>query len=295
MRRASSRRTARPSASTTMPARRAARGLKVIIAGAGGAAHLPGMAAALTPLPVLGVPVESRALEGHGQPALDRPDAGRRPGRRPSPSARPARSTPRCFAAAILGARRQRASPQALDGWRADADRRCRPSARAGIAADDASARARTIGILGGGQLGRMTALAAARARLSLPRLLPTSPTARRRRSAPRATVADYGDRAALARFAAAVDVVTFEFENIPAEAVRRVAALQAGAAAARSSARSRRTACGRRISCARSASRPPRYREVAERGGAAPRAARLRPARRAQDACAWAMTARAR
>ncbi len=41
-----------------------ARGLKMIIAGAGGAAHLPGMAAALTPLPVLGVPVESRTLHG---------------------------------------------------------------------------------------------------------------------------------------------------------------------------------------------------------------------------------------
>jgi 5-(carboxyamino)imidazole ribonucleotide mutase len=41
-----------------------ARGLKLIIAGAGGAAHLPGMAAALTPLPVLGVPVESRVLRG---------------------------------------------------------------------------------------------------------------------------------------------------------------------------------------------------------------------------------------
>ena len=40
------------------------RGLKVIIAGAGGAAHLPGMAAAMTPLPVLGVPVESRVLAG---------------------------------------------------------------------------------------------------------------------------------------------------------------------------------------------------------------------------------------
>lgn len=40
------------------------RGLKVIIAGAGGAAHLPGMTAAMTPLPVLGVPVESRALKG---------------------------------------------------------------------------------------------------------------------------------------------------------------------------------------------------------------------------------------
>ncbi len=40
------------------------RGLKVIIAGAGGAAHLPGMAAAMTHLPVLGVPVESKALKG---------------------------------------------------------------------------------------------------------------------------------------------------------------------------------------------------------------------------------------
>ncbi|WP_423187992.1 5-(carboxyamino)imidazole ribonucleotide mutase [Alishewanella sp. d11] len=42
----------------------AARGLKVIIAGAGGAAHLPGMAAAFTSLPVLGVPVQSKALKG---------------------------------------------------------------------------------------------------------------------------------------------------------------------------------------------------------------------------------------
>jgi len=42
----------------------AGRGLKVIIAGAGGAAHLPGMTASLTTLPVLGVPVESKALKG---------------------------------------------------------------------------------------------------------------------------------------------------------------------------------------------------------------------------------------
>jgi len=40
------------------------RGLKVIIAGAGGAAHLPGMAAAMTTLPVFGVPIESKALKG---------------------------------------------------------------------------------------------------------------------------------------------------------------------------------------------------------------------------------------
>ena len=42
----------------------AARGLRAIIAGAGGAAHLPGMLAAMTPVPVLGVPVQSKALNG---------------------------------------------------------------------------------------------------------------------------------------------------------------------------------------------------------------------------------------
>ena len=42
----------------------AGRGLKVVIAGAGGAAHLPGMTAAMTPIPVLGVPVESKAMKG---------------------------------------------------------------------------------------------------------------------------------------------------------------------------------------------------------------------------------------
>lgn len=41
------------------------RGLKAIIAGAGGAAHLPGMTAAMTTVPVLGVPVQSKALSGH--------------------------------------------------------------------------------------------------------------------------------------------------------------------------------------------------------------------------------------
>jgi len=40
------------------------RGLRVIIAGAGGAAHLPGVTAALTPLPVIGVPIESKSLKG---------------------------------------------------------------------------------------------------------------------------------------------------------------------------------------------------------------------------------------
>ena len=58
-----------------------AEGFKVVIAGAGGAAHLPGMTAAFTSLPVFGVPVPTQAFSGPGQPALDRPDAGRRAGR----------------------------------------------------------------------------------------------------------------------------------------------------------------------------------------------------------------------
>lgn len=53
-----------PAAFTEFIAGAEARGIEVIIAGAGGAAHLPGMAAAQTTLPVLGVPIESRALKG---------------------------------------------------------------------------------------------------------------------------------------------------------------------------------------------------------------------------------------
>ena len=56
------------------------RGLEVVIAGAGGAAHLPGMLAAITLLPVLGVPVESKTLRGVDSLLVDRADASRRAG-----------------------------------------------------------------------------------------------------------------------------------------------------------------------------------------------------------------------
>ena len=79
------------------------------------------------------------------------------------------------------------------------------------------------IGILGGGQLGRMIALAAAslgyRCHVYCPE--PDAPAAE---VAAHATCASYGDRAALAGFAGAVDVVTLEFENIPTETVERIA-----------------------------------------------------------------------
>ncbi len=80
-----------------------------------------------------------------------------------------------------------------------------------------------TIGIIGGGQLGRMTALAAARlgyrCHIYTPEL--DSPAAQ---VSAAATVADYDDEIALIGFAEAVDVVTFEFENVPADSVRLLA-----------------------------------------------------------------------
>jgi 5-(carboxyamino)imidazole ribonucleotide synthase len=81
-----------------------------------------------------------------------------------------------------------------------------------------------TIGILGGGQLGRMTALAAARLGYRC-RVFATEPDSPAAQVCPEATVADFTDRAALSRFAEAVDIATFEFENVPAEALRVVAA----------------------------------------------------------------------
>jgi 5-(carboxyamino)imidazole ribonucleotide synthase len=81
-----------------------------------------------------------------------------------------------------------------------------------------------TIGILGGGQLGRMLALAAARLGFKCHVLCPE-------RGSPafdvvrRATEADYGDKAALDRFADDVDVITYEFENVPAETATFLAA----------------------------------------------------------------------
>jgi 5-(carboxyamino)imidazole ribonucleotide synthase len=83
-----------------------------------------------------------------------------------------------------------------------------------------------TIGILGGGQLGRMTALAAARLGFRA-HIFATERDSPAAQVSAGAIVAAYENDAALARFAAAVDVATFEFENIPADAVRKVAALK--------------------------------------------------------------------
>ena len=81
-----------------------------------------------------------------------------------------------------------------------------------------------TIGILGGGQLGRMLALAAARLGLKCHVLAP-SPDSPAFDVVHRVTRADYNDTEALDRFAADVDVVTYEFENVPAETATFLAA----------------------------------------------------------------------
>jgi 5-(carboxyamino)imidazole ribonucleotide synthase len=83
-----------------------------------------------------------------------------------------------------------------------------------------------TIGILGGGQLGRMTALAAARLGYRSHVFCPEhdSPASQ---VTPLATIAAYVDHDALARFASTVDVITFEFENVPGDTAEFLAAIK--------------------------------------------------------------------
>ena len=100
-------------------------GFKVIIAGAGGAAHLPGMAASLTPLPVLGVPMNTHALEGKDHCCRScRCRAASRSAR--SPSAKPGAINAALLAAAVL-ALSDAGIAKRLDAWRA---RQTKPSAK---------------------------------------------------------------------------------------------------------------------------------------------------------------------
>ncbi len=196
-----------------------AAGYKVIIAGAGGAAHLPGMAAALTPLPVFGVPVESKALSGVDSLHSIVQMRGAFPSGR-WPSASPARSTPRCSPRPCSRSPTRRSpggsTPSARP--RRPPSRRCRPMS------PEILKPGATVGILGGGQLGRMIALAAARLGLRVHVFCP-DPASPAFDVAAAHTVAAYDDEAALAAFAAVVDVVTYEFENVPAATAALLAA----------------------------------------------------------------------
>ena len=105
-----------------------AAGFKVIIAGAGGAAHLPGMTASLTSLPVFGVPVEFESVVGPGFALLDRADAARHSGRHARH--RQAGAINAALLAASVLALSDPALGNRLEAWRATPDRRCRGSAQ---------------------------------------------------------------------------------------------------------------------------------------------------------------------
>ncbi len=93
-------------------------GFKVVIAGAGGAAHLPGMTASLTPLPVFGVPVKTTRAGGQGLASLHRADAGRHSGRHARHRQGRARSMPPCSPPPCWRCPTQ-ALAKRLDAWRA--------------------------------------------------------------------------------------------------------------------------------------------------------------------------------
>ena len=112
-----------------------------------------------------------------------------------------------------------------LEAWRARQTRCCRRRAEgfrrvSGTVLEPLA----TIGILGGGQLGRMLALAAARLGFKCHVFAP-SPDSPAFDVVQRVSCADYSNTEALDRFAADVDVVTYEFENVPAETATFLAA----------------------------------------------------------------------
>ena len=188
------------------------RGLKVIIAGAGGAAHLPGMTAAKTSVPVLGVPDPIQSLERHRFIAVDRPDAERHSRSPPLPSAPPARRTPRCLP--------PRFSPTSM---RTSA-RRWTPSAQAqtaavlakpdprGILSYPASASSVRVNW---GACWRWPDIRSGYAACSST----AAPTAPGAQVAPILT-GELEDAAQLAALAARSDVLTFDWENISGKAL---------------------------------------------------------------------------
>ena len=197
------------------------RGLQVLIAGAGGAAHLPGMAAAKTALPVLGVPVESKTLKGMDsllsivQMPAGVPVGTLAIGRAGAVNA--------ALLAAAIVARSDEGVRERLAKFRA-------AQTEAVLAAPDPAQVGRAtvcylavVGVIGGGQLGRMLALAGIPLGLSF-RFLDPSP------EAPAGEVGEllvgaYDDPVLLDRLAEGAAAVTYEFENVPVEAARRVGA----------------------------------------------------------------------
>jgi hypothetical protein len=195
----------------------------VIIAAAGGAAHLPGMVAAHTTLPVFGVPIESHTLRGvDSLLSIVQMPAACRWGR--SRSAEAGAANAALLAIAVLANHdanlRDASAPSAQDQER---------QVRESSLVTGPILPGATIGVLGSGQLGRMFAMAARRMGYRVHTLSPDDDT-------PTGQVADleiaapYEDLDAVRAFARQVDVVTFEFENVPAETADEAALHAAGA-----------------------------------------------------------------
>ena len=211
------------------------KGFKIVIAGAGGAAHLPGMAASMTSLPVLGVPMNTHALEGKdsllsivqmpagipvGTLAIGKPGAinagsarrrdalavrhgARETARSPSARARPPRSASARKTEAIHDGSATFSAAQGRRDHRHSRRRPARPHAGAGRRA----------------------------ARPALPCLCAGEGFLRLRSgAAPRSRIID--DKTSARRYSRATcDVITYEFENVPAECAAFLAQPQAGAA----------------------------------------------------------------
>ena len=196
-----------------------AAGYKVIIAGAGGAAHLPGMTASMTELPVFGVPVESKALAGvDSLYSIVQMPAG-------VPVGTLAIGKPGAINAALLAASvlalNDAALAKRLAAWRKKRTEAVAERPEEFGVSDTNRVKLKpgdTIGILGGGQLGRMLAMAAARLGLRCQVFSP-DPDSPAFDVVLNATCAEYADVEALELFAHDVDVITYEFENVPASA----------------------------------------------------------------------------
>ncbi len=202
-----------------------AAGFKIIIAGAGGAAHLPGMTASLTELPVFGVPIESKALSGvDSLYSIVQMPAGIPVGT--LAIGKPGAINAALLAASVLALERSRAVGQACRLAQAtDRGSRRAPGGIGVTAPNQVKLKpGDTIGILGGGQLGRMLAMAAARLGLRCQVFSP-DPDLPAFDVVLNATCAEYADVEALELFAGDVDVITYEFENVPAASAMILAA----------------------------------------------------------------------
>ena len=178
------------------------RGIKIIIAGAGGAAHLPGMVAAKTTLPVIGVPVKSRALSGvDSLYSIVQMPGG-------VPVATMAIGEAGATNAALFALRLLSVEDQTIATVLADFAEEQGKSQRS-----LQMSSSKTIGIIGGGQLGQMMAISAIYMGHKVIALDPAADCPASRVA--EIIVAPYNDVDALRQLAERCDVLTYEFENV--------------------------------------------------------------------------------